>query len=247
MGREAIILVAGMGTRLRPLTDTNHKCLTEVNGVPILLNALKVLNNNKFSRVILVVGYLREQIKEVIGDAYQNMKIEYAVNSIYSKTNTSYSLELGLEKITGENEVYIFEGDVMFEEKLLEDLIQFPEENVTVLEKYSNMLDGTFVTLDDKNRITAWTHKSKRPVGYTLTDKYKTVNIHKFTGRFVEDTLKPYVKQIAAQSNGTEPLETLMDKIVRDKKCLTGLILSGQKWFEVDDLNDLRQAEIIFS
>ena len=113
MGREAIILVAGMGTRLRPLTDTNHKCLTEVNGVPILLNALKVLNNNKFSRVILVVGYLREQIKEVIGDAYQNMKIEYAVNSIYSKTNTSYSLELGLEKITGENEVYIFEGDVM--------------------------------------------------------------------------------------------------------------------------------------
>lgn len=135
MGREAIILVAGMGTRLRPLTDTNHKCLTEVNGVPILLNALKVLNNNKFSRVILVVGYLREQIKEVIGDAYQNMKIEYAVNSIYSKTNTSYSLELGLEKITGENEVYIFEGDVMFEEKLLEDLIQFPEENVTVLEK----------------------------------------------------------------------------------------------------------------
>ena len=225
MGREAIILVAGMGTRLRPLTDTNHKCLTEVNGVPILLNALKVLNNNKFSRVILVVGYLREQIKEVIGDAYQNMKIEYA----------------------GEKEVYIFEGDVMFEEKLLEDLIQFPEENVTVLEKYSNMLDGTFVTLDDKNRITAWTHKSKRPVGYTLTDKYKTVNIHKFTGRFVEDTLKPYVKQIAAQSNGTEPLETVMDKIVRDKKCLTGLILSGQKWFEVDDLNDLRQAEIIFS
>ena len=218
-----------------------------MNGVPILLNALKVLNNNKFSRVILVVGYLREQIKEVIGDAYQNMKIEYAVNSIYSKTNTSYSLELGLEKITGENEVYIFEGDVMFEEKLLEDLIQFPEENVTVLEKYSNMLDGTFVTLDDKNRITAWTHKSKRPVGYTLTDKYKTVNIHKFTGRFVEDTLKPYVKQIAAQSNGTEPLETVMDKIVRDKKCLTGLILSGQKWFEVDDLNDLRQAEIIFS
>ena len=109
------------------------------------------------------------------------------------------------------------------------------------------MLDGTFVTLDDKNHITAWTHKSKRPVGYTLTDKYKTVNIHKFTGRFVEDTLKPYVKQIAAQSNGTEPLETVMDKIVRDKKCLTGLILSGQKWFEVDDLNDLRQAEIIFS
>ena len=95
MGREPNILVAGMGTRLRPLTDTNHKCLTEVNGVPILLNALKVLNNNKFSRVILVVGYLREQIKEVIGDAYQNMKIEYAVNSIYSKTNTSYSLELG--------------------------------------------------------------------------------------------------------------------------------------------------------
>lgn len=88
------------GNETRPLTDTNHKCLTEVNGVPILLNALKVLNNNKFSRVILVVGYLREQIKEVIGDAYQNMKIEYAVNSIYSKTNTSYSLELGLEKIT---------------------------------------------------------------------------------------------------------------------------------------------------
>jgi choline kinase len=58
MKRKAIILVAGMGTRLKPRTDNTHKCLTEVNGCKILVNALTQLKNNSVDETILVVGYL---------------------------------------------------------------------------------------------------------------------------------------------------------------------------------------------
>ena len=56
MIRKAIILVAGMGTRLKPLTLSNHKCLTKVNGTPILFNALENLRRAGVDETLLVVG-----------------------------------------------------------------------------------------------------------------------------------------------------------------------------------------------
>lgn len=246
MKKEAIILVAGMGTRLKPLTENNHKCLTEVHGVPILINTLEILSQNNFSKVILVVGYLQELIRRRIGDSYRNMKIEYAVNEKYEQTNTSYSLKLGLDKYSGQSELFIFEGDVFFEEALLENFINMEEQNATVLEKYNTLLDGTFVTLDSSAIVAAWTHKSKRPKDYTLEDKYKTVNIHKFDNLFVKQILYPYVEKVVENTDGKEPLETVMDNIVRDGGKIAGFILSGQRWFEIDDLVDLQHAEKVF-
>lgn len=246
MKREAIILAAGMGTRLKPLTENNHKCLTEVQGVPILINTLEILSRNNFSKVILVVGYLQELIRRRIGDSYRNMKIEYAVNEKYEQTNTSYSLKLGLDKYSGQSELFIFEGDVFFEEALLENFINMEEQNATVLEKYNTLLDGTFVTLDSSAIVAAWTHKSKRPKDYTLEDKYKTVNIHKFDNLFVKQILYPYVEKVVENTDGKEPLETVMDNIVRDGGKIAGFILSGQRWFEIDDLVDLQHAEKVF-
>lgn len=246
MKREAIILAAGMGTRLKPLTENNHKCLTEVQGVPILINTLEILSRNNFSKVILVVGYLQELIRQRIGCSYKDMKIEYAVNEKYMQTNTSYSLKLGLDKYSGDGNLFIFEGDVFFEEALLEDFINMAEKNATVLEKYNTLLDGTFVTLDSSAIVAAWTHKSKRPEGYMVEDKYKTVNIHKFDSLFVKQVLYPHVEKVVKKTDGKEPLETVMDNIVHDGGKIVGFILSGQRWFEIDDLNDLKHAEEVF-
>ena len=116
---KAIILVAGRGTRLKPLTDTIPKCLTEVNGKPILFNALEHLEKNKIEETILVVGYLRDKIEERIGNFFGNMKITYVKNDIYDKTNTSYSLWLALKDLLIDDSLLVLEGDVFFEEELL--------------------------------------------------------------------------------------------------------------------------------
>lgn len=248
MNRKAIILVAGMGTRLKPLTLENHKCLTEVNGVAILENALKNLSTVGVSQVILVVGYLKDQIRDRIGSRFADMSITYAENNIYDQTNTVYSLQKGLDVLKDYDEMLLLEGDVFFHKEVLDDLISMDEPNVTVLEPYNDMLDGTFAELDQKGYVVDWTHKSMRPEDYTVSDKYKTVNIHKLSYTFIKGYLDSAIKVIEEERGIKQPLENVMQRIVRKNPNLVkGLVLSGQKWFEIDDQHDLEIAERIFS
>lgn len=247
MNKVAVILVAGMGTRLKPLTLRNHKCLTEVNGEPILINGLKILEKLGFEKAVLVIGYLGEQIRKRIGNQFGNMGIVYVENKLFSGTNTTYSLKLGLEETAEDEEVIVLEGDVFFESAVLEELLNTKEKNVTVLEAYNPNLEGTFVELDSMGYVIDWTHKSERPSGYVLLDKYKTVNIHKFSRQFISVVLEPALNASVNDYGGKEPLENVMMRIVRgSKKCIKGMILNGQKWFEIDDLDDLKMAEKIF-
>ena len=245
--KEAIILAAGMGTRLKPLTLANHKCLTEVNGVAILENTLKILEQCGFKRVVLVVGYLKEQIMERVGDSFGTMEIVYAENDIYADTNTTYSLKAGLDKTKENSDIAVLEGDVFFEKQTLARLFGCAEENATILEKYNPDLDGTFVELDADDYVVDWTHKSQRTEGYTVEEKYKTVNLHKFSAAFVRQVLRVYLEDSISVSAGKEPMENVMMRIVRGHpRMVKGVVLSGEKWFEIDDLHDLELAEKIF-
>lgn len=247
METKAIVLVAGMGTRLKPLTIKTHKCLTMVNGIPIIFNALEQLWNIGVKVVVLVVGYLAENIEEQVGDHYKGMNIQYITNTKYSETNTSYSLKLGMDAVGSCEKLYILEGDVFFEGKLLDLIENSSEENVTLVERYKSYLDGTFVALDEKSYVVDWTHKSMREEGYVLEDKYKTINIHKFSRKFLNGILKEVLEKICEETNGKAPLENVMNAIVREHKhMIYGLECGEAKWFEIDDVNDLKMAEKIF-
>jgi NDP-sugar pyrophosphorylase family protein len=243
---KAIILVAGRGTRLKPLTETCPKCLTEVNNKPILINALEILEKNNLSETILAVGYLKDKIKQRISNNFGKMKITYAENDIYNKTNNSYSLWLALEKLDlEENEtLLILEGDVFFEPLLLSEFIKFPDKNSTIVEKYNPNLDGSFVELSN-SRVIDWVHKSQRPEGYTIENKFKTVNIHKFDKNFLEFQIKPLLKQHIESEKGIWPIEFIMRGVVK-KIPIRAFEIKNLKWFEIDDTNDLKIAEEIF-
>ncbi len=248
MKRKAIILAAGMGTRLKPLTLENHKCLTEVNGIPVIVNALNQLYTEGIRQTIVVVGYLKEQIKERLGFSFRDMELLYAENDIYDQTNTAYSLKKGIELLTDYEELILLEGDVFFENAVLHILSESRNRNETVLEPYTKNLDGSFVELNEDSYVTDWTHKSMRPADYDMTTKYKTVNIHKFSKYFTDTQLLPAIRESEAENGIAEPLENVMMKIVRKYHALVkGLILSGEKWFEIDDIHDLEIAEKLFS
>ncbi len=243
---KAIVLAAGMGTRLKPLTDSVPKCLTEVNGKPILINMLENLKESGVEETNIVIGYLGNIIQDRIGNNFGNMKVSYTTNPIYDKTNTSYSLWLALEKLGESDDLLILEGDVFFEKRLLNELLRKDQPNMTVVQKYNSELDGSFVDIDN-GRVVDWIHKSRRKEGFTLSDKHKTVNIHKFDYKFVEEQLKPALFKSVKESNGKEPIEYVMQEIVTNKGGkITPLEVGEMKWFEIDDLNDLKIAEKIF-
>lgn len=247
MKKKAIILVAGMGTRLKPLTLSNHKCLTKVNEKPILHNALECLKMTGVSEVLLVVGYLADRIRDDIGDDFNGLKVRYAENSSYSATNTSYSLKIGLENVSGYDTLFVLEGDVFFSLDLLKRIDEADVTNATLLEEYNPNLDGTFAEVNDDGYVIDWIHKSMRGNGFTIEDKYKTINIHRFDREFIVNALMPYIQESCDAEKGKEPLEYVMQRIVHDfPKAVYGLDSAGLKWFEIDDKKDLMIAEKIF-
>lgn len=245
--RAAIILAAGMGTRLRPLTETDHKCMTKVCGTPIILQALSTLRQCQFDEVIVVIGYLADRLMQQIEEFDLDIKITFAENVMYDQTSTVYSLWKGMERLGQYDELYVIEGDVFFEQAVLERLIHSAGETATVLEPYNERLEGTFVELDRDGYVADWRHKSEQPEGYFLCDKFKTVNLHKFSKRFIQDVLQNEISENKMPAVMNQPIEKIMRKIVgAHPNIIYGEVLHGEKWWEIDDTNDLHIAENIF-
>jgi histidinol-phosphate/aromatic aminotransferase/cobyric acid decarboxylase-like protein/choline kinase len=245
---KAIILAAGLGNRLKPLTDSVPKCLTEVGGTSILANALECLDRSPVEEAVLVVGYLAEWIREFGGSRHGRLKIRYVENDRYGQTGTAASLLLAFKDLgTVETPVLVLEGDVFFEQAVLDSLVAHGGENVTVVEKYHPALDGTFTAVDGESFVSGWWHASRRPRGFVLEDKFKTVNLHRFSPAFVRETLVPALERVTADSRGEAPMEFAMEEIVgRNGKLIQALETGGARWCEIDDLDDLERAERLF-
>ncbi|MBW2207796.1 MAG: NTP transferase domain-containing protein, partial [Deltaproteobacteria bacterium] len=95
----ALLLAAGTGSRLNPITQDMPKCLTVVNEVPILERLVDCLNQQGFKRLVVVTGYLENRIQEFLGTRAGDMIIEYIHSPLYKTTNNIYSLWMAREFI----------------------------------------------------------------------------------------------------------------------------------------------------
>ena len=243
---QALILAAGTGSRLGKYTKENTKCMLEVNGSTLIMQALEKLNNVGIKKLILVVGYKKDNLIEHVGDRYKNIKIEYIENPIYDKTNNIYSLYLAKDKLA-EDDTLLLESDLLFEESILQKLLDDPRPSLAAVDKYQSWMDGTAVTLDDEDKITGFFGKSA--FNFEEVDKYyKTVNIYKFSKKFSNETYIPFLEAYSKAMGDNEYYESVLRLIlVLEKQELRALRLNGQKWYEIDDVQDKANAEIIFA
>jgi len=119
---NAVILNAGEGKRLRPLTSLKPKCLLRLNDVTMLEHQLINLMKYGIKNVTIVVGYRASQIFKEIENKKFDLEIEFIQNPIYYKTNTVYSLWLAREHIK-DDFVYL-NGDVVFHKEILERVLK---------------------------------------------------------------------------------------------------------------------------
>lgn len=241
---KAVILVAGRGKRMRPLSDRIPKCLIKIKGKPILINALEQLAKNNFREVILVVGYMRNRIKYEVREKFGKMKIRYVENHLYNKSENSYSLWLGIKDLN--EDLLIMEGDVFFENKLLKDFLKDKRANLTLVEKYNPDLDGTFIDINKKGIVVDWVHKKDRPPDFVFEDKYKTINIHKFSKNFLKKWLIPTLEKHIKETAGKEPIEFIFKEIVKKGGKIYTFINKKAKWIEIDEIKDLKMAKEMF-
>ena len=189
---QAIILAAGMGRRLGPLTRENTKCMIEVNGVRLIDRLLTQLSALNLTRVVMVTGYEGGKLRSYVGESYRGMPIEYIDNPIYDRTNNIYSLSLAREQLQ-EDDTLLIESDLIFEDSLFRLILDSPHPNAALVDKYKSWMDGTMVRLDAENNIVNFI--PKKAFKYSDTDSYyKTVNIYKFSRDFSVNHYVPFLE-----------------------------------------------------
>lgn len=243
---QAIILAAGMGKRLGEYTQDNTKCMVKVNDVTLIDRTLTQLSQLNLTKVILVIGYKGDNLRNYIGNEYKGLKIEYIENPIYNKTNNIYSLSLAKEQLQ-EDDTLLIESDLIFEDSLFPMIVNDPYPNLAMVDKYETWMDGTMVRLDDENNIVNFV--PKKAFKYSDVDfYYKTVNIYKFSKEFSRSHYVPFLEAYTKALGTNEYYEQVLRVITLLDKCeLKALPLNGQKWYEIDDVQDLDIAETIFA
>ena len=243
---QAIILAAGMGKRLGEYTKNNTKCMVPVNGVPLIDRVLNQLSSLKLSRVVIVVGYEGQKLIDYIGNEYNGLKIEYIFNSIYDKTNNIYSLALAKDKMQEDNTL-LLESDLIFDDRLFSLVVDNPCPNLALVAKYEAWMDGTMVQIDDERNIVNFV--PKEAFRHEQADSYyKTVNIYKLSKEFSANRYVPFLEAYMKAIGNNEYYENVLRILsFLDCKDLKALPITDEKWYEIDDKQDLDIAEALFA
>ena len=243
---QAIILAAGMGKRLGEYTQNNTKCMVEVNGVKLIDRVFKQLATLPISRVVMVIGYEGEKLRNYLGDEKEGLRIDYVENSVYNKTNNIYSLWLAKQQLQ-EDDTLLIESDLIFDDQMLPLICNHPEPNLALVAKYEPWMDGTMVLIDDDRNIVNFV--SKAAFDYSQIDKYfKTVNVYKFSRDFSRQKYVPFLEAYTKSVGNNEYYENVLRIIsFLNSHDLKALPIQGLKWYEIDDKQDLDIAEALFS
>jgi len=248
---QIMILAAGMGKRLGKYTREHTKCMVEVNGTTLLDHSLQAFyrlkqDGSSINKIIMVIGYQGDKIRTYLGKSYKGIPVEYVDNKDYAKTNNIYSLWMA-RKYLADDDTLLLESDLIFRYELLKELVDSPEPDMAVVSSFAAYMDGTVTLLDKNKRIVSLI--SKDQFRWKESDDYfKTVNIYKFSKAFSSHLyipfLEAYVQAIGENSYYEQVLKVL---VYTDSIELKALEVPSSYWYEIDDVQDLRIAETLFS
>ncbi len=235
----ALLLAAGTGIRLQPLTLTVPKCLTEVGGVPILERLVNNLKAQGFERLIVVIGRLGDHIQEFLQQHSDDMQIDYIINPDYRTSNNIYSLWLARHQIR--EPFLLVESDLVFETRMLDDMLQ-PDK--MAISKILPWMKGTTVELGFERRVTAFRRDGDR---CDDARQYKTVNLYSLSlnsWNKIEDRLHHYV----SEGRLSEYYEVVFGEMIADGTLsFDAVFFDAKRWYEIDNMADLHAAEKLFA
>ena len=238
-----------MGRRLGEYTRNNTKCMVEVNGQKLIDRLLLQLQKLNLSRIIIVVGYKGKELQAHVQASpfpSQGEEIDFVENPVYDKTNNIYSLSLVKEQLA-QDDTLLIESDLILSDRLLPMLVEAPEQNVALVAKYESWMDGTMVSIDDDRNIVNFI--TKDAFNYNDTDKYyKTVNVYKFSREFAQQKYVPFLDAYTKAVGNNEYYENVLRILsLLNSHDMKALPIGHERWYEIDDKQDLDIAEALFA
>ncbi len=244
---KAIILAAGFGNRMRPLTDAQHKTMLMVAGKTIIGRIVEGLLANGITDMAVVTGYRAVELTGYLTGEFKNVNFTFVHNAKYRETNNIYSMALAFESLTIDSDIILIESDLIYRPEIIARLLRSPYENVALVDKFRQGMDGTVVAVKE-GRITDVIPPHLQPENFDFSDKYKTLNIYKFSREFCETSFKKLLVYYANAIDGNIYYELILGILIyMQKETIHAEIVEGEKWSEVDDPNDLQVAEFTFN
>lgn len=242
---KALVLLAGFGRRMRPFTDQTHKSLLTIAGRTLLARIVDGLRACGVTDIVLVTGYRAADIESHLGEAYPGRRFTFVHNERYAETNNIYSLALAFERVDFDDDVILVEGDVVCEPDVFERLVRSPHPNAALVDRYRAGMDGTVVTVED-GLITSVIPPHLQKGDFSFADKFKTLNIYKFSRELCGDSFKKLLTWYARVIDDNCYYELILGILIYMRQIqIAAEVLDGEPWAEVDDPNDLRAAEFL--
>jgi len=234
----ALLLAAGTGSRLLPLTQDAPKCMTLVSEISILSRLVENLRIQGFTRLVVVTGYLSATIEDFLGTVYNDMSIEYVHSPVYKTTNNIYSLWMARKVIT--EPFVLIESDLVFDPSLLNEMMYPDRMAVAGIRDWMN---GTTVTINEDQKVMGF-NKDTTPLQDDI--KFKTVNIYSFSiesWKIISTRLNDHIKDDKVKGY----YETVFSELVHEGKLsLQAVSFDRKAWYEIDTLGDLSEAVKLF-
>ena len=238
---RAILLAAGMATRLKPLTDSLPKCLLEVGGKSIVSRAVGIMADHGLRRFTLVDGYFGDLLREKLTSEFPAGWFEFVRNEVYSTTNNAYSLFLA--RYDCQEPMLLSDADILYEPGVVTRLLEDPRPNRLALrtqgglgeEEMKVAVDGAGCVSDIAKPI---------PVEAAVGE---SVGLEVFSAAFAKRLFETLERRMLVEGRTDEYYEASFVELIRAGEQLHPVDLGALRCMEVDTLDDLEHARRIFA
>ncbi|MEG2575181.1 MAG: aminotransferase class I/II-fold pyridoxal phosphate-dependent enzyme [Christensenella sp.] len=243
---QALLLAAGMGRRLKEYTKNQTKCMLSVGGKTLLEHMAQALSNAGISKLIIVDGYEAEGLEKAVREKLSGFETVFVNNADYAKTNNIYSLWLAREYLA-QDDTLLLESDLIYDDNLLKDIVDYPYNDVVAVAKYEHWMDGTVTFLTEDGYIKKFIEK--KDFNFDAVESYyKTVNIYKFSKDFSKNQYIPFLNAYIEAYGKNQYYELVLKTLSYiSKSGMKAYMLENRKWYEIDSAQDLMIARTLFA
>lgn len=243
---QGLILTAGCGRRMQPLSDGTHKALMPIGGTTILGRLVESLRGLGIGTITVVTGHRADDVRAHLAATFPSVDFRFVHNARFSETNNIVSLALALAALEGEEDVVLSECDLLLDPSALSPLASDERGNIALVDEYRPGMDGTVITAED-GFVTEVIPPARQGVGFDYNGKLKTLNVYRFEADFCRRTLQPLMRWYAEEVDAGSYYELVLGMLVgvQGQRIRASLVPRGS-WAEVDDPNDMAAARFRF-
>ena len=236
---KAVILAAGIASRLRPLTDNTPKCLLKVGEKNILELTINNIIANNIYDVIIVTGYLEEKIKNFVSNKYPGLNVTYIYNEVYASTNNIYSLWLTKESLSGD-EMLLMDSDIIFDKEIITTLLASKFETCLALKRHDVQDEEIKVKADENGRVLeiGKTVKFQDAIG-------ESIGIEKFGVETLKELFTIIDRKIIVEKNVNQFYEAAFQELADNGVNIFAVDTTEYICMEIDTAADLDTARKI--